>query len=71
VDENNNIWVQTWEKAEDGESFVFDVFSPKGICFAQVPLKISPMSWKQGKLYGVVEDEEGYQYVVRYSVHWF
>lgn len=79
VDEENRIFVQTWEKTKDGEGFIYDVFGPDGVCFARVPLRfsfgrfplhLSPIVWKNGKVYAREEDEDGYQFVVRYSVHW-
>jgi len=79
VDEKDRIFVQTWEKTKDGEGFIYDVFGPDGICFARVPLRfsfgrfplhISPIVWKNGKVYAIEEDEDGYQFVVRYTVHW-
>lgn len=30
----------------------------------------APKVWKKNKLYTIEEDEEGYQYVVRYKVAW-
>lgn len=79
VDDEDRIFVQTWEKTEDGEGFIYDIFGPDGICFAQVPLHfsfgrfplhISPITWKKGKVYAIEEDKDGYQFVVRYAVHW-
>lgn len=70
VDDENRIFVQTWEKTKDGEGFYFDVFNSDGIFFAKVPLDFKPFAWKKGKVYGLEEDDLGYQYVVRYSVVW-
>lgn len=79
VDEKNRIFVQTWEKTKDGKGFIYDVFGPDGVCFARIPLRFSfgrfslfldPIVWKDGKVYAREEDEDGYQFVVRYSVHW-
>ncbi len=79
VDEKDRIFVQTWEKTKDGKGFIYDVFGPDGICFARVPLHfnfgrfplhLSPLVWKNGKVYAREEDKDGYQFVVRYSVHW-
>ncbi len=79
VDDENRIFVEGWEKTKDGNGFFYDVFGPDGICFAQVPLNfnfgrfplhLSPIFWKNGKVYAREEDEDGYQFVVRYTVHW-
>ncbi|MFC2167275.1 6-bladed beta-propeller [Acidobacteriota bacterium] len=79
VDDQNRIFVETWEKTKDGNGFIYDVFGPDGLCFARVPLHfnfgrfslfLNPIVWKNGKVYAREEDEDGYQFVVRYSVHW-
>jgi hypothetical protein len=70
VDDKDRIFVQTWEKTKDGKGYIYDVFSPEGICTARVPLNAVPRVWKRDKLYTVEEDADGYQYVVRYKVIW-
>ena len=70
VDDEDRIFVQTWEKTKDGKAYMYDVFNSGGICMAKVPLSAVPKVWKKNKLYTVEEDEEGYQYVVRYKVVW-
>lgn len=79
VDDEDRIFVQTWEKTRDGEGFFYDVFGPDGICFARVPLSfkigrfasyLSPIVWKNDKVYAREEDENGFQFIVRYTVHW-
>ena len=79
VDDQNRIYVETWEKTKDGKGFIYDVFGPDGICFARVPLNfnfgrfalyLNPIVWKNGQVYAREEDEDGYQFVVRYTVHW-
>lgn len=70
VDDKDRIFVQTWEKTKDGKGYIYDVFNPEGICIARIPLNAVPRVWKQDKLYTVEEDEDGYQYVVRYNIVW-
>lgn len=79
VDDENRIFVETWEKTKDGKGFIYDVFGSDGICFARVPLNfnfgrfslfLNPIVWKDGKVYAREEDEDGYQFIVRYTVHW-
>ena len=70
VDEKRRIFVQTWEKTKDKSSFYFDVFDSEGIYIAKIPMKFQPSIWKNGKLYTIEEDEEGYQVVKRYKVTW-
>ncbi|MCK4645045.1 MAG: hypothetical protein KAU46_02230 [Candidatus Aminicenantes bacterium] len=70
VDDEDRIFVQTWEKTKDGKAYMYDVFNSDGICMTNVPLNSAPKVWKKNKLYTIEEDEEGYQYVVRYKVVW-
>jgi len=50
------------------KGFIYDVFSPEGICIARVQLNAAPRVWKQDRLYTIEADDNGYQYVVRYKV---
>lgn len=70
VDEENRIFVGTWERTEDGKRYYYDVFDSEGKCLAIMPLNVRPWIWKKKKLYTVEEDEEGYQVVKRYKVTW-
>ena len=79
VDDEDRIFVETWEKTRDGKGFIYDVFGPDGVCFLRIPLYfkfgrfgryLSPIVWKDGKVYAREEDENGYQFIVRYTVHW-
>ncbi len=69
-DDEGRIWVNTWEKTADRMEIYFDVFDNNGIYTAKVPLKSNPLVIKNNKLYTIEEDEEGYQYVKRYSIKW-
>jgi hypothetical protein len=70
VDDEGRIYVQTYERPPDGRGFVVDVFDRDGLCFARVPLPITPLIWKKGKVYASGEDEQGHPFVARYSVQW-
>ena len=70
VDEENRIFVQTWERAEKKEGYYHDVFDHEGKFITKVLFKFSPQIWKFGKFYTIEEDEEGYQYVKRYKAAW-
>jgi hypothetical protein len=70
VDEENRIFVQTWERTENEEGYYFDVFDSEGKYIAKIALKFPPKVWKNNKLYTIEEDEEGYQFVKRYKVTW-
>ena len=60
----------TFERVEDGEGYYYDVFDDEGKFIVKVPLKTRPLLLKNGKLFTVEEDEEGYQFVKRYKVSW-
>lgn len=70
LDDQNRIFVQSWEKTEGGKKFLYDIFDEEGKFVAKVPLKIAPVTLKKGKLYSLEEDDEGYQTVKRYAVTW-
>jgi hypothetical protein len=79
VDDENRIFVQTWEKTKDEKGFFYEIFEPDGVCFTKVslhfnfgrfPLHLSPIVWKNGKVYAIEENKDGYQFIVRYTVHW-
>ncbi len=71
LDDEGRIFV----KREDGaDSFFFDVFDPEGKYIAKIRLsridKWNSPLWTNNKLYLVVVDDEGFQYVKRYKVTW-
>ena len=70
LDDEGRIFVQTFEKTEDGNRYYYDVFDPEGKCLTKIPLRFTPRILKKNKLYTVEEDEEGYQYAKRYKVTW-
>jgi len=70
VDEGGRLFVQLYEKPEDGSGYFFDVFDTDGKYIAKVALKAIPQYWKKGKLYAIEADDNGYQYIKRYKVTW-
>ena len=70
LDEEERIFVRTYEKALDGMTYYYDVFDSEGKYIAKIPLKARPQVWKKNKLYTIEEDEEGFQVVKRYKVTW-
>jgi len=69
-DDIGRIFVQTYEKAVDGESFYYDVFDPEGRYLTHIPLKSAPKAIRKNNLYVIEEDKDGYQHVKRYKVNW-
>jgi hypothetical protein len=70
TDDEGRIFVGTWEKPTSGDGFFYDVFDSEGKDIAQMPLNFTPQVIKNGKIYTIEEDEEGYQYVKRYRISW-
>ena len=69
-DGEGRIFVQTYEKTEDGEADYYDVFDSEGKYIVRISLKFRPQAWKNKRLYTMEEDEDGYQVVKRYKVTW-
>ena len=70
VDEENQIFVQTWERVENEEGYYYDVFDSEGKYIAKIPFKFPPQVWKKNRFFTKEENEDGYQFVKRYKVTW-
>jgi len=70
ADNEGHIIVQTYEKPEKGKGYYYDVFDFEGKYLAQMNLEYPPKIWKKGRLYAIGEDDDGFQYLVRYKVRW-
>jgi hypothetical protein len=64
-----HLFVRTWEKTDDGKD-VNDVFDAEGRFLGRIPLKSYGIAILKGKYYALEQDEDGYQYVKRYTVTW-
>lgn len=70
VDEENRIIVRTWEKGQEEDEFVHDIFDSEGRFISQFTSKIIVSVWKNGKAYAIDENEEGFNVIKRYAVRW-
>lgn len=73
VDDEGNIWVETYEKREqeDKDFTAYDIFNPDGYYEAKVWVDLKPRLFANGKMYRFHSDEEtGYMMVKRYRVVW-
>lgn len=70
LDDRGLIYVQTYEKFDNTNKAIFDLFDADGRYIAKIPLDFRPLVIKKDKMYSIVSDEEGYQYVKRYKVTW-
>lgn len=70
LDESGRMFLQTFEKTSAGKNYFYDVFDKDGKYIVKIPLPSKPEVWKNGKLYTIEQDENGYQSVKRYDVRW-
>ncbi len=70
LDDAGRIYVNTWQEPSDKVRYRCDVFDPEGKFIAQIPLSINPQVWKEGKIYAIGEDEEGFHQIKRYKILW-
>ena len=73
ADDQGNLWVQTLEQREEGETTLtaFDIFDKNGFYDARVWLDVFPEIIQQGKVYSRRQDQEtGYVYLKRHRMIW-
>jgi hypothetical protein len=68
--EKGMLFLGTFEKAQDGTRYYYDVFDSEGRYIAKLPLNPRLQVWKKNRLYTIEENDDGYQYVKRYKVTW-
>jgi len=68
LDDQGRLFVRTFTKGKAKGEYVFDVFDPDGVFFAQFISKSDLRLFKSGKAYGIEETDDGYQLIKRYSV---
>lgn len=68
-DDRGRIFVGTFKRDERHIEY-YDVFDREGRYLAKIGVKNRAVYWKQGKLYCIEEDAEGYQIVKRYNIVW-
>jgi len=70
VDEENRLYVRTYEKGKAKDSYLVDIFSAEGKLIARCEMTDGAFLAKNGKIYTIEKDEEGYQYICRYQATW-
>ncbi len=68
-DEEERIFVETFERASESSNHYYDVFDKEGKYLVKIPLPSYPFI-KKNKFCFVLEDEDGYQFIKRYKVTW-
>ncbi len=69
-DDKGHILVRRYEKQENEQGGLVDIFDSEGLYMAQVRLKMNPLIFKTGHMYTIEEDEEGFKVVKRYKIRW-
>jgi len=69
LSDTGHLFVETFEKAGDG-NFIHDIFDRDGRLLARISLKPRGLKISNGRYFALEEDENGFQYVKRYSVTW-
>jgi len=69
-DESGRLYVQTNEKGDGLNVYYHDVFDKNGMYITRVQLKQYPVLFRNGKLYCLEADEDGYKTIKRYEVLW-
>ena len=70
LDEADRLIVRTWEKGEEEDAFIHDIFDQEGRFIGQFVSKINVSVWMNGKAYATDENEDGFNVIKKYSVRW-
>jgi hypothetical protein len=70
VDDRDRLYVRTYEKGKAEDSYLVDIFSPEGKLIYCCEIAGTPILVKNGQLYTIEKDDEGYQYICRYQATW-
>jgi len=70
LDEEDRVFVRTWNKGENKGEFITDIFDSEGRYIARFPSKMDIRVWKNGKAYSYEENEEGFKVIKVYKVLW-
>ena len=76
TDEEDRIFVMTYEKGTSPNEWIFDIFTPEGAFFGRVPIKSRidsrqiAIRAKNNRIYSICEKESGYKKLVVYKMGW-
>lgn len=70
TDDEDRMFVLTWERPPDRKGFYFDVFDREGRYIARIVLPVISPLIRKGRLYAAEETAEGYPVLKRYKVGW-
>ena len=70
LDEENRLFVRTYNKGKIKGEYVIDIFNSEGVFVSQLTTKADFRIWKNHKVYSVEENEDGYKILKRYDAAW-
>jgi hypothetical protein len=70
TDDEDRIYVLTWERPPDRKGFYFDVFDREGRYIVRTVLPVIMPLIRKGRLYAAEESAGGYPVLKRYKVEW-
>ena len=70
ADEDGRIYISTWQRDAGSGIVLFNIFDREGRYFCDYPIPGEPIVFKNGKLYAIIQDDEGIQYIKRYRMIW-
>jgi hypothetical protein len=70
LDDQDRMYVRTWNKGEDKGAYWVDVFDQQGRFFTRFPTKLELQIIEGDKAYGVEENEDGFRVIKRYRMTW-
>jgi hypothetical protein len=68
--DEGRLLVQTYEKGRVKKEFYWDVFDAEGRFVAKVPIAHEILLWRDGKVYFIVENEDGYKVLKCFRARW-
>ena len=69
-DEEGRIFALSYVTIDDDETRYLDVFDSEGKYIVRIKTKSFPQIWKNGMMYSVDDDEDGFEVIRRYRVKW-
>jgi hypothetical protein len=69
-DDEGRLFVRRYQRDENNEGELFDIFDVERRYLACQRIEMNPMIWKQSYMYTIDDDTEGFKVVKRYKVKW-
>ncbi|MBN1272341.1 MAG: hypothetical protein JXB26_08725 [Candidatus Aminicenantes bacterium] len=68
-DDEERIFVMNYETNSEGIRY-YDVFDSDGKFIAKIPFQYHPIHWRNGKMYCIAENSQGFHIIKRYIARW-